>query len=223
MIDPFRGGGVLIRGGALEDPKKGKAVNRCWGHMVGNWRCRLVKVPYKTLCFCAFYENDRSETSQAQHIQLAKNLIKPCFYWCFECAAGANWGHMAGNWWCRLVKIPYKTLCFLAFYENDHSETSQAQHIQLAENLIKPCFYWCFECAAGANWGHMAGNWRCQLVKIPYKTLCFCAFYENDHSEASQAQHNQLQWKHIFRARKVFHTLSFLPSFFRTPPGGGSI
>jgi hypothetical protein len=50
---------------------------------------------------------------------------------------GRKFGHMAGNWWSWLVKIPYKTLRFCIFYENDHSETPQTQHIQLANKPSK--------------------------------------------------------------------------------------
>ena len=46
------------------------------GHMAGARRCWLVNKPYNTLCFCVFDENGQPETSQAQHIQLAINLIK---------------------------------------------------------------------------------------------------------------------------------------------------
>jgi len=54
----------------------------------------VVNIPYKTLCFCVFYENDRSETSQARHIQLAKTLLKPCFYLCLN----ARRAPILGTW-----------------------------------------------------------------------------------------------------------------------------
>ena len=121
---------------------------------------------------------------------------------------------LAGNWWCRLVKIPNKTLCFCTLYENYHPETSQAQHIQLARILLKPGFYLWLEMRGGRKLKPMAGNWWRQLVRIPYKTLCFCVVYENYNTVAAQAQHIQLQWKH------TQNTMPETPRIIK-PPGGG--
>ena len=60
----------------------------------------------------------------------------------------------------------------------------------------------------------MAGNWWRQLVRIPYKTLCFCVVYENYNTVAAQAQHIQLQWKH------TQNTMPETPRIIK-PPGGG--
>jgi hypothetical protein len=50
----------------------------------GTWRAiggaDLSAYLIKHCVFCELYENDNAGTSQAQHIKLAKNLIKHCFY-----------------------------------------------------------------------------------------------------------------------------------------------
>ena len=60
----------------------------------------------------------------------------------------------------------------------------------------------------------MAGNWWRQLVRIPYKTLCFCVVYENYNTVAAQAQHIQLQWKH------TQNEMPETPRIIQTPGGG---
>ena len=61
------------------------------GHVACNCWCWRVHMSYNTLLFCVYFmENDRAETSQAQHIRLAKHLIKPCYHGPFECVASAN-------------------------------------------------------------------------------------------------------------------------------------
>ena len=77
-------------------------------------------------------------------------------------------------------------MCLCVFYGNHRADFSQTQHIQPANKCIQHCFHWCVHCVAGANWKHMTGNRRFQLIKITYTTWCYRALYVNDHSEASQ-------------------------------------
>ena len=97
----------------------------------------VVNIPYKTLCFlCILWKWPLRNFTSTTH-PTCKNIFKTLLLFIFECAAGANLGTWLAIVWSWLVKIPYKTLCFCVCYENDYSETSQTQHIQLANKPSK--------------------------------------------------------------------------------------
>lgn len=258
MLNCLFCGGLIIRGRFALIRSYARvecAAGANWGHMAGDW---LSTYLIKPCVFCVFYENDRSETSQARHIQLAKTFLKPCFYsclnarraqtwahgwqlcgpglskyrikpcvfvyvmkmttqklhkhntsnlqtnllkpsfyWCIECAAGSKLRAHGGQLWCQLVKIHNKSLRFCVLCEITTQKLHKHNTCNLQKNIIKYYFYLSFECAAGKKWGHMAGNWWCRLVSIPYKTLCFlCTVWKWQCRNITSATHQTCKKTH---------------------------
>ena len=142
----------------------------------GGWL--VVKIPYKTMCFCVFYENDRSETSQARHIQLAKTFLKPCFYSCLNARRAQTWAHGWQLCGPGLSKYRIKPCVFVYVMKMTTQKLHKHNTSNLQTNLLKPSFYWCIECAAGSKLRAHGGQLWCQLVKIHNKSLRFCVLCE---------------------------------------------